>query len=157
MKITDIQVNVLKPPEDTHLTSLGGGSGNLLYQIHTDEGITGISEGSKGLHFSLHRAYVDDVIKPVLIGLDPCQPRRIWEILSLGDGQRASRFPSRIVGSIDVALWDIMGKAAGMPIYKLLGGAARTEIPLYWSRGNGWTKTPEEIRDIHKVKLVPEV
>ena len=145
MKITDIQVNVLKPPEDTHLTSLGGGSGNLLYQIHTDAGITGIADGSRGLHPSLHRTYVNDVIKPILVGLDPCQPRRIWEILSLGDGQRASRFPSRIVGSIDVALWDIMGKAAGMPIYKLLGGSARTEIPLYWSRGNGWTKTPQEM------------
>ena len=124
---------------------MGGGSGNLLYQIHTDAGITGIAEGSRGLHPSLHRTYVNDVIKPILVGLDPCQPRRIWEILSLGDGQRASRFPSRIVGSIDVALWDIMGKAAGMPIYKLLGGAARTEIPLYWSRGNGWTKTPQEM------------
>lgn len=145
MIITDITVNRLKPPEDTHITSLGGRPGRLLIQIHTDEGVTGISEGS--LTLSVYRTYIDDLIKPILVGLDPCQPRRIWEILSLGQGQLSSRFPSRIVGSIDVALWDIMGKVAGMPIRKMLGGAARTEIPLYWSRGNGWAKSPEEMLD----------
>ena len=79
------------------------------------------------------------------IGTDPCRPRKIWELLALGDGQQATRFPSQIVGSIDVALWDITGKATNMPIYQLLGGARRTDIPLYWSRGNGWSKSPEEM------------
>ena len=48
-------------------------------------------------------------------------------------------------GVIDIALWDLIGKAAGLPIHALLGGAARTEIPLYWSVGAGFDKTPEKM------------
>ena len=143
MKITDISVNHIQAPQDDNAKSFVGRPGRLLLQIHTDEGITGISEGSRNL--KVFKAYLDDLIKPLLIGEDPTRTRKIWELLSLGKGQQATRFPSQIVGAIDVALWDIAGKAAGMPIYQLLGGARRTEIPLYWSRGNGWSKSPEEM------------
>ena len=143
MIITDISVNQIQAPQDDNAKSFIGRPGRLLVQIHTDEGITGISEGGRNLN--VFRAYLDDLIKPLLIGEDPTRPRKIWELLALGKGQQATRFPSQIVGAIDVALWDITGKAAGMPIYQLLGGASRTEIPLYWSRGNGWSKSPEEM------------
>ena len=143
MKITDIQVDQLKSTLKPGDNSFVGRPGRLIVRVFTDEGLVGIAEGSRGL--GVFRAYLDDVIKPLLIGIDPLQPRRIWEILALGTGQQATRLPSQIVGSIDVALWDIMGKAAGMPLYALLGGAARTEIPLYWSRGNGWKKSPGEM------------
>jgi D-arabinonate dehydratase/D-galactarolactone cycloisomerase len=111
--------------------------------VCTDEGIIGIAEGSRGLR--VFKAYIDDMIKPLIIGMSPLQPRRIWEVLALGIGEHATRFPSQIVGAIDVACWDIMGKAAGLPLHALLGGAKRTEIPLYWSRGSGWRKEPEEM------------
>ena len=143
MKITDITVNRIRSPQGENVRSFVGRPGRLLLQIHTDEGITGIAEASRNL--KIVKAYVDELIKPLLVGTDPCRPRKIWELLSLGEGQQATRFPSQIVGSIDVALWDISGKAANMPIYKLLGGARRTDIPLYWSRGNGWSKSPEEM------------
>ena len=144
MKITDIRIDRLKPPATASGgTPFVGRPGRLLVRVFTDEGVTGIAEGSRG--FGVFNAYLEDVIRPLLIGVDPLQPRRIWELLALGDGERATRLPSAIVGSIDVAIWDIMGKAAGMPLHKLLGGAARTEIPLYWSRGNGWRKSPGEM------------
>ena len=144
MKITDIQVNQLKPAGSAAAgTPFVGRPGRLLVRVFTDEGLVGISEGSRGL--GVFRAYLDEIIKPLLVGMDPLQPRQIWDTLSLGTGERATRLPSQIVGSIDVALWDIMGKAAGMPVYSLLGGAARTEIPLYWSRGSGWRKSPGEM------------
>ena len=113
----------------------------MIDRVFTDEGIGGLAEGARNL--SVLRAYVDDLIKPLLVGMDPVQPRQIWETLALGTGERATRFPSQIVGAIDVACWDITGKAAGLPLYALLGGASRTEIPLYWSRGSGWRKSPE--------------
>jgi len=55
------------------------------------------------------------------------------------------------VGVIDVALWDLLGKETGQPVYNLMGGAARTTIPLYWSTGSGWKFTPQEMLDIVKV------
>ncbi|MFW6174870.1 MAG: mandelate racemase/muconate lactonizing enzyme family protein, partial [Chloroflexota bacterium] len=76
---------------------------------------------------------------------DPRQPHRHWDTLSLGTNERATRLPPQVVGGIDIALWDITGKAAGMPVHMLLGGAARKEIPLYWSQGSGWKKEPEEM------------
>ena len=143
MKITDITVNQLRGVEGRDAQMSVGGTGRLIVQVFTDEGVVGIAEG--GRHLSVFRAYVEDLIKPLIVGISPVQPRQIWETLALGVGQRATRFPSQIVGAIDVACWDITGKVAGLPIYTLLGGASRTEIPLYWSRGNGWCKTPEEM------------
>lgn len=143
MKITDITVDRIRAPEGENARSFVGRSGRLLLQVHTDEGVTGIAEAGRNLQ--VVKAYLDELIKPILVGTDPCRPRKVWELLTLGDGQQATRFPSQIVGSVDVALWDISGKSAGLPIYQLLGGARRTDIPLYWSRGNGWTKSPEEM------------
>ena len=51
------------------------------------------------------------------------------------------------MGAVDIALWDIFGKDAGMPCHALMGGAARLDIPLYWSVGSGWRKTPVEMLD----------
>ena len=143
MKITDIQINQLRSflTPDEH--SFVGQGGRLIVRVYTDEGITGIAEGSRGL--DVFRAYNESMIKPLLIGENPLQPRQIWEKLALGTGQQATRIPPQIAGAIDICCWDIMGKAAGLPVYAMLGGARRTEIPLYWSRGNGWRKSPGEM------------
>ena len=143
MKITDIKVNQLRSflTPDEH--SFVGQGGRLIVRVYTDEGITGIAEGSRGL--DIFQAYVDSMIKPLLVGENPLQPRQIWEKLALGTGQQATRIPPQIAGAIDICCWDIMGKAAGLPVYAMLGGAHRTEIPLYWSRGNGWRKSPGEM------------
>ena len=143
MKITDISITPVPTVTTDSNKAFEGSPIRSLLRIETDEGIYGIAEA--GRNPGIVQAYLNDLIKPLLIGQDPTRPRKIWELLSLGHGQYSTRFPSQIVGSIDVALWDISGKAAGLPLYQLLGGAARTEIPLYWSRGNGWTKSPEEM------------
>ncbi len=143
MKITDIKVNQLRSFLSEGERPTTGAGGRLIVRVYTDEGIVGIAEGSRSL--SIFRAYVEELIKPLLVGMNPLQPRQVWETLALGTGQRATRLPPQIVGAIDVACWDITGKAAGLPLYALLGGARRTEIPLYWSRGNGWKKSPGEM------------
>ena len=114
------------------------GQADSSSRSRTDEGLTGIADGTGNA--GVFRAYLDELIKPLIVGVDPLRPRQIWETLRLGRGELGTRFPSRIVGPIDVACWDILGKAAGLPLYTLLGGARRTEIPLYWSRGNGWAQ-----------------
>ena len=143
MKITDITVNQLRSFISEGSEAFVGAGGRLIVRVYTDEGITGIAEGSRGLE--VFRAYIESTIKPLLIGANPLQPRQIWEMLALGTGQHATRLPPQIAGAIDICCWDIMGKAAGLPVYAMLGGARRTEIPLYWSRGNGWRKSPGEM------------
>ena len=143
MKITDITLTPVPTVTTESNKAFEGSPIRSLLKIETDEGVTGIAEA--GRNAGIVNAYLNDLIKPLLKGQDPTRPRKIWELLTLGHGQYSTRFPSQIVGSIDVALWDISGKAAGLPVYQLLGGAARTEIPLYWSRVNGRTKRPEEM------------
>ena len=97
MKITDITVNRVRAPQGENAKSFVGRPGRLILQIHTDEGISGISEAGRNL--KVVRSYLDELIKPILIGTDPRRPRKIWELLTLGDGQQATRYPSQIVGS----------------------------------------------------------
>lgn len=133
MRITDILVDTLS-------------IGPTLVQVVTDEGIVGLSEIG-WYDPGIFRAHLERVIKPQLIGADPLQPGRIRD--RLVSGTRSLPYPttSAFAGVIDIALWDIVGKAAGLPIHALLGGAARTDIPLYWSVGAGFEKTPGKMVD----------
>ena len=127
VKITDITCHLLR-------------TGRLLVRVYTDEGIVGLAEAN-GRNPKVMQGYIDESIKPALLGKDPRLVERHWETLVLSAGDRITRVPPFIVGSIDIALWDITGKAAGRPVHELLGGAARTAIPMYWSSGDGWSKT----------------
>lgn len=131
MKITDVRVDFLK-------------TGRTLLRIFTDDGVVGLAEAG-WRHDRVFVTWLNEVIRPRLLGQDPLQPGRHWDRLALGipEGtpQDWMRVPLDMVGAVDVALWDIMGKAAGLPVYRLLGGAVRTTIPLYWSIGSGWKKT----------------
>jgi L-alanine-DL-glutamate epimerase-like enolase superfamily enzyme len=118
--------------------------GPTLVQVVTDEGLVGLSE--LGWHDpAIFRGHLERVLKPQLIGADPLQPGRIRERLVSGTRELPYPTTSAFAGVIDICLWDIMGKRAGLPLYALLGGAARTDIPLYWSVGAGFGKTPEQM------------
>jgi len=131
LKITDITIDPLK-------------IGRALVRVWTDEGIVGVAEA--GRNPSVFKAHLDATVKPLMIGQDPLQIERHWERLSLGVGDVTVRHPSQVVGIIDIALWDILGKAAGLPGYTLMGGATRKSIQMYWSQGSGWRKQPEDMR-----------
>ena len=131
--------------------------GKSLLRVRTDAGVEGWAEAPgqnpaiPGRNSAVFEAYLESVIKPVLIGEDPLQIDRHWETLSAGKADHIYRLPPNVVGVIDVALWDLFGKETGLPVYTLMGGAARTTIPLYWSVGSGWKLTAEEM--LEKVKL----
>ena len=109
--------------------------------------------GRAGTDPALFRRYVDLTIKPLLVGTDPLQPGRHWERLVHATHERPYPTPIEIAGVIDIALWDLVGKAAGLPIHVLLGGAARTEFDLYWSCGAGGNRTPAEMAAALEVGL----
>lgn len=131
MRITEIRADTL---------SLG----TTLVRVLTDEGVTGLSE--LGWHDpAIFAGHLERVIRPQLIGADPTTPGRHWERLVAGTQALPYPTTTSFAGVIDIALWDIVGKVAGLPIHALLGGAARVDIPLYWSIGAGFEKSPERM------------
>ncbi len=106
----------------------------LLVRIDTDAGITGWGEAFGHRIYPATRATIDTLLGPLCVGRDPSQ------ILALSDElQRAVHGAGRngpaIYGlsGIDIALWDIAGKIAGLPLYRLLGGSPRADLPAYAS------------------------
>ncbi len=108
----------------------------LIVRVYTDEGVTGIGEAATfgGPVSSTLQVLVDE-IEPMLLGEDPFNVERIWRKCYLSSFQhgRGGIFISALSG-VDIALWDIIGKSTGQPLYKLLGGF-RDSIPVYASGG----------------------
>ena len=144
MKITDVNAYVVTPPGHAY-----GGPNERQWtfvRIDTDEGIHGWGECTNypgGGSFLTARAVL--AMKEVLIGEDPTNIEPLWHRLFRRYTYMSSRgFASTAISGIDIALWDIKGKALGVPVYELLGGKFRDEVRLY---ANGWftgATTPED-------------
>jgi L-alanine-DL-glutamate epimerase-like enolase superfamily enzyme len=160
MKITDIEAIALvfPPPEKHFWTALRpiGRINELLVRIHTDQGLEGIGEAhSQGMPFpGIYRQNADgglqaagasrvvaDVLKPLLLGEDPRDNERLWSRMfelnhEIGWAMKGWGRPQIMtaIAAVDIALWDLKGKAANMPVYQLLGGTNNT-VPCYVTGG----------------------
>jgi len=104
-------------------------------KVHTDEGIVGLGEPYLENHADVVIAEVHR-LEPFLIGQDPTRIEHLWEVMyNAGIGYKGGPVKMSALSGIDIALWDIAGKAAGLPIHKLLGGATRERIKLYRATG----------------------
>jgi L-alanine-DL-glutamate epimerase-like enolase superfamily enzyme len=104
--------------------------GGILLQAFTDEETTGVC-CPNGNHTVL-RIALEDLFKPLLVGQSPLDVSRLWETIFAAwktHGIRR-RGGAAIVGAIDIALWDILGKLAGLPVCRLLG-TIRETVPVY--------------------------
>ena len=104
---------------------------NILFvRIHTDSGLIGLGETYYTPDAT--RAFVHEVCAPMLIGQDARDVeihwRRLYDVTHVY-GNRGNEM--RAISAVDVALWDLLGQVAGLPLYRLLGGAAREKIQLY--------------------------
>lgn len=120
-----------------------GGQRNFLFVVvDTDEGIYGVGEsGITGRELSIIGAI--EHFKPLLIGMDPMRTEHIWQLLYRGGFFPAQRILGSAISAIDIALWDIKGKALGVPIYDLLGGKVRDRVVCYpHNVGRGKEITP---------------
>lgn len=153
MKIADVKVHLVHCPipASERVTSAAGqkyARQAAVVEIQTDEGVGGIgpvSFGSASLDLLAVRVIVEQVLRPHLVGLDPLLTERLWEHMYHGAIVRAygSRgFGVAVLSGVDIALWDIKGKAAGMPVYRLLGGFRR-DIVAYAS-AVFWKGQPDE-------------
>ena len=113
---------------------------NICYvQIITDEGIVGLGETFFGA--GSVEAWIHDNAAPILLGKNALDIEKNWHSLSAFVGGKSTGSESRARSAIDVALWDILGKVSGQPIYQLLGGKSRDKVPLYNTcAGNDYTK-----------------
>lgn len=102
----------------------------LWVRIHTDSGLVGLGETYP--HPEAEKAVVQRSLAPVLLGRDPLQIDRLWadmfQTIAYSGWAGAEM---RAISAVDMALWDLAGKAAGMPVYQLLGGASRDSIRTY--------------------------
>jgi D-galactarolactone cycloisomerase len=140
MKVTKVQTIVLTLPMviDGATPMLGGRPRTsidmLLVRVDTDAGITGWGEAFGHRIFPATRAAIDTVLGPLCVGRDPSQIAAIHDDLQRllhGIGRNGPAMYA--LSGIDIALWDIAGKVAGMPLYHLLGGSSRVDLPAYAS------------------------
>ena len=107
----------------------------LVVAVDTDEGIYGVGEaGITGRELAVMGAL--EHFKPLLIGQDPFRIEHIWQTLSRGGFFPAQRILTAAISAIDIALWDIKGKALGVPVYELLGGRVRDSVVCYPHNGS---------------------
>jgi mannonate dehydratase len=120
MKIQDVKVIVCSP-----------GRNFVTLKIVTDEGLTGIGDGTVNGRELAVVSYLQDHVAPLLIGRDPMQIEDTWQYLYRGAYWRRGPITMAAVSAVDMALWDIKAKAANMPLYQLLGGASRQKAMVY--------------------------
>lgn len=139
MKITDVELRQYRWERGTPIRNgkhTYTHSGMNLVCVHTDAGISGIgwahnppTSGMTKVAQGLHEYF-----KPMLIGEDPFNYRRIWEALWEPKLVGRRGLSTRHISAIDIALWDLMGKATGKSVHKLLGGF-RDRVPAYIAGG----------------------
>ncbi len=139
MKVVDIRTHVLLDPGfDVDATS--SAQDTIVVEVETDEGIVGI--GETDLNAWIARACIeapgthtmDRGLKQMLLGQDPLDPERLWQELYVGSAMSGRRGAVvHALGALDIALWDICGKARGVPCWQLWGEATRTELTPYAS------------------------
>jgi galactonate dehydratase len=107
----------------------------VFIHIDTDAGIRGLGQVSSGPQSALVAAAASR-LGPLLIGEDPSRIEYIWHKLYAGFNSLGSvGFVSALISGVDIALWDLRGKALNLPIYELLGGRFHDRLQLY---SNGW-------------------
>jgi L-alanine-DL-glutamate epimerase-like enolase superfamily enzyme len=106
-----------------------------LVEIRTDDGIAGIGECIVRKAPQVTKAVIDQMLAPVILGRDPHDVEGLWDEMfaQLRGWGHYRGFVFEAMSGIDTALWDVLGKASGLPVYKAMGGAGRGRVPCYAS------------------------
>ena len=111
---------------------VGGPAKNYVtLKIMTDQGVFGLGDATLNNRETLPAAYLQDYLIPNLIGMDPRNSEDIWQFFYRGAYFRRGPIAMAAYGAIDMALWDIKGKLANMPLYQLFGGKSRDGAMVY--------------------------
>jgi L-alanine-DL-glutamate epimerase-like enolase superfamily enzyme len=152
MKITEVRARVVQwqgetvplPPHfctnPADLVAFGQASmgnftfhGWVLVEIFTDTGLVGL--GNAALSPLVTKTLIDTYLKPLLLGADPWNIEHLWQLMyrrTLAFGRKGVALTA--ISAVDIALWDLLGKDAKQPVFRLLGGRTKAKIPVYASR-----------------------
>ncbi|MGE3284500.1 MAG: D-mannonate dehydratase ManD [Pseudonocardia sp.] len=119
-KIVDATVLVTSP-----------GRNYVTLKITTADGVVGWGDATLNGRELAVAAYLTEHVCPLLIGRDPARIEDTWQLLYKGAYWRRGPVTMTAIAAVDVALWDILGKVAGLPVHRLLGGAAREGVLVY--------------------------
>ncbi|MEV0714621.1 D-mannonate dehydratase ManD [Asanoa sp. NPDC050611] len=131
MKIVDARVIVTCP-----------GRNFVTLKIVTDDGLTGVGDATLNGRELAVAGYLSEHVVPALIGRDASRIEDTWQYLYKGAYWRRGPVTMTAIAAVDTALWDIKGKAAGMPVYQLLGGRSREGVTVY---GHANAETVDEV------------
>ena len=135
MKIKDAKVFVCSP-----------GRNFVTLKIYTDEGVYGLGDATLNGRELAVASYLTDHVIPCLIGRDPSQTEDIWQYLYRGAYWRRGPVTMSAIAAVDMALWDIKGKALNTPVYNLLGGKSRMGVMVYGhANGRDISETVDEV------------
>ena len=135
MKISDARIIVCSP-----------GRNFVTLKIETDAGLSGIGDATLNGRELAVASYLTEHVVPCLIGRDPHQIEDTWQYLYQGAYWRRGPVTMSAIGAVDTALWDIKAKAAGMPLYQLLGGKSRSGVLVYGhANGSDIEHTVDEV------------
>jgi len=139
MKIDKTEVVVTSP--DRNFVTL---------RLTTDDGLVGLGDATLNGRELAVVAYLTEHVVPTLIGRDAHRIEDTWQFLYRGSYWRRGPVTMAAIAAVDVALWDLKAKSAGMPLYQLLGGASRTGLLAY---GHASGKDIEELFDSIRLHL----
>ncbi|GAC13855.1 D-mannonate dehydratase ManD [Aliiglaciecola lipolytica] len=140
MKIKEINVYVCSP-----------GRNFVTVKVITEEGIYGLGDATLNGREMAVVSYLQEHVAPCLIGRNAHDIEDIWQYLYKGVYWRKGPVNMAAIAAIDMALWDIKGKAAGLPVYQLLGGKSRQAVTLYaHASGENVEDTLDKTEDLIK-------
>jgi galactonate dehydratase len=108
----------------------------VVVEVRTDAGIVGWGECLARTSSPAYAEAVETILKPVLVGRNPFETASLWRAMRGRLTGRAGGMLVESIAGVDIALWDIMGKVAALPVHRLLGGAGRRQILAYASSIN---------------------
>lgn len=130
----------------------------VLVEVRTDAGMVGVGESLARFSPKAYAELIDTLFKPRLVGQDPTDIMAHWRTMRRALSGRAGGMLIEAIAGVDIALWDILGKVAGLPIYRLLGGVGRTEVPCYAASVNwGSDEFMDEELDRYLEKGFPRI
>ena len=126
----------------------GTGRKYVIVKVETDNGITGLGEvGIGNWAAAIEQAIIH--LSEICIGADPLATERLWQLMFRRGYFPADRVYTCAISAIDIALWDIKGKALDIPVYRLLGGPVRDKVVCYpHNHGGDWPELIENCREM---------